>query len=339
VAEANDEDLTIRADELRPGDILLCVFQPAGGLLYYLELIEQLIVDLSTPGKQLDYQDYLDLVKLLISLFDQDRYYHAAYWNGAKVFEEHSKDGLGAHDLDTYRDELTEVVRYVSDDGTELGSPGLSAEPVQRQARALYDELHPSGARGYSKWNCGLLLALCVVRMSRTQMVDAFEGWLRAQIERDLPEWTKPAVGEALDRLFSADNKALLADRLTEYATFVLRLFQDNDAMVCSQFVAHAYAGANDGTGYVIAKPTTPVLATTSAALLALPGTGGLGDGDLEGVLVELAGSLERLPPPPLSAPAPSVPLEQWAGIDDLYTPSDLSRSRNTRFMGRLQLA
>ena len=327
----------IEASQLQQADIFLCVQQEEDDATYAWLAIN-LISELTwNHGKIKDYQYYLPLVKLMIRVLDQNIYYHAAYFSGEKVYEEHSKDGLCENLLATYQEEETDVFRYISDTDTLLDTKGKQL--IEARARHLLNTIGKEGAKGYSFQNCGVLLALCLVRIGGPHIAQELEKRIRHYFDAqgDLPAFLK----NVLDKIFSEANETKLVGWLLSYTHKMLSPYWQEHSMVCSQFVANCFSHADDKNTYQIKKPVRPVKAGDISDAGASSGetNNSVADGKERKALAELEQNLTALGAPLLATDENGWDdIARQVNLDDMYTPADFALSSNTRYMGRLKL-
>ena len=327
----------IDADELQQADIFLCVQQEESAPRYTWLALNMIAELARNKGKISDYQYYLPLVKLMIRVLDQNIYYHAAYFSGEKVYEEHSKDGLCENSLSTYKEEVTDVFRFVTDTNATLDTEGQRL--IEARARYLLDTVGKEGPKGYSFQNCGVLLALCLVRIGGPNLVGELEKKIRHHFEER--EGVPAFLESVLNKLFNKENENKLVGWLLSYARHMLSPYWQEGSMVCSQFVANCFSHADDKATYRIEKPTRPIKTDRidHQCTSQTHNSENVSIEDEQAALETLDQNLLSLMMPPLANDATDWDeIARKVNLDDMYTPADFALSPNTRYMGRLKL-
>lgn len=329
MVEAIEKAGTLTKDKLQAGDVLLCRVPEESGYVRFMQIFK-FLADLKTHDfdfSKLDLEEHIDLIDFSIALFDQNHYSHAAYYDGAEILEESldtnpetgQSQGIVKTPLEEYRPYPSDVFRYKNDAGVVVGE-GLSAEPLNKSAYAIYDRIV---GRPYGFENVKVLIALCINRMSQGYVLDYLE---EALVER-IGLWIKP--------IFEAE-KTKIGKWLDALVRHVFYDDFSSEEMVCSQYVAAVFNEAADGKAYKVTKPSHVKTAPRkSANTITETVTHSL---SIDKMTADISDILAEMPNPAANDELRSLELVmELKQIDTMYTPADFANSPNMISLGLLE--
>lgn len=323
----------VNVSDLSKADILLNHYVDTHDESYYQAKAFELAYDVINYylwGTIIDPNKYIDFRHKLITLFDEDIYYHAGFFSGPNIIEEVIRsdfNGISETNTDAYKAYPTHVFRYVDGNGAILNPNGSGAAKLDDLAKHYLNA--PENA--YSFWNAGVLMALSALKIvGHRKGADAIR-YLLAKIDS--------VLGTNLSYYLA--NEAVLNFLYGKYLDLIrstLGGHWDRQVMVCSQFVARVYNEADDGA-YEL-KRAQPHLAAQT--LQSPEGTGsqsptGSGDEKLSAACDELRQKIEDKALISTATAGDSATDELITKlIDDMYTPADIAHSPNVVRVGEL---
>lgn len=328
---------------LRPGDILLLAIKDYDNPVdEFADFFSSAMAafhawQAGKPAEEI-LQVSFPMIQIAITIFDQDRFSHAAVvgypevgGGGATVVIEIGPAGMAVSDLDDYlaaHPNPVAAVRYTKD-GKLLGDASLPSEPIMKVA----NELLAGGPIQYGYFNAFVLAMLCAWRHCDGMVLDT----LREALVRYFGEKHRVVI-EMFFSVCGKDLRALLI-KLSHVAGDYLR---NRKELVCSEMVATCFNDATNpvgGEAYDISferRPEKTLFATDSANRFE-----SIAEAEMAKALTALSEAVTSvtyapdLREPGLFFTAVNEADEKpgWWG-NNLYTPSDLSKSINSYPLG-----
>ena len=308
-----------RTHDLRIGDILLLKYKGTDPmkLLHSITAALNYLV-MWWCNKPINEKKMVDelhpLFLFLINELDESGFYHAAIvvqpgdaTDEKFVFEIGPEGFNTGTTVDQYLEKLGDyyaVFRYVND-GHILGDPGLPAEPVNDTAVATANSKTP-----YSLSTLALLAVLCVYRKG--------EGPAATALLDIIVEW----FGEGVEKLI---NQTDLEVMMREVVRAVLTGLEEPHTMVCTQFVAHSFNAADDKGRYALSRQRRP----SNMAPRRAPGMASIRPTEKD--FQEIERLLTRVSKLDIQGRDVSALKSLSPRAEELYTPSDLAFSINTK--------
>ncbi len=312
---------SIRKEDLKPGDILLCSFEHPGSEAY----IEALLTALKYRNYKNDAERVkfltaaLTILRGLIITFDRDIYTHAAFWNGEAIVEA-GLTGVKANPIEHYIGTPTDIYRFQKD-GYELGSKEFPVEPLLKTAEDLVNK-HLE----YSYDTAYLYIFLCLTRWKRNEWIKEIEDFLKSRFSAE--------HGKFIDLIFNKyhDQIVMLFENIADEIVNQVVAFRNDKGLVCSETVAYIYNRTKPEGKYHIEKPLTSFQAK-SHQNTQISSTKEAVTTEQLNEIVSYLNSFESIVKSPTSSS------NTWESVADItYTPHDLARSINTRLVGQLDL-
>lgn len=310
---------TIPVKNLEPGDILMCIYEHPGAEEYLEALITTLRYYNYTNDEE--YRKFIVaafvIIRGMIIYFDEDKYTHAAFWDGEHVVEA-GLDGVEKNPIDHYKGVPTDIYRFSKDGNLKLGSPDYPVQPLLDVSEAIVaQELN------YSFNTAILYMFLSVTRWERAAWIEAMKEYLKAHVTSISPS--------LIDFFFVMNHDKLLAffEWMADEVIRQIVKFRKDDGLVCSETVAAIFNNAEPKGKYHLEKPLTaaaPNSIQNNTSISSNP--------DAEQKLQAFADALGESKAAPLKTEFNN----DWdIDVDILYTPHDIAASTNTTLVGELE--